>query len=266
MLTLIICVATWLQVPGKSAKECFDRIHLDQLTPSQPRRRSRANRKEPSPLSFSASRLLSPAEMKTKKLRSRRSKLLAQKTVRQLLEKQQNEDQDYEEDLFAVLESTIEPSLNFDEDTAFASPIPNQGSGLLARGRETSSSSHKKQRPRSNSSFKKAAFVSPPVLKQIRNKALHEKYIDQLHCRDAKRKAESLRNAKRVEDKNGKNTSCLEINPIKVAKDALVSDAQEVISQIRKLHSCTDYDTDEDEDEDEDNNISCNDEDEDKIC
>ncbi|KAK4403340.1 hypothetical protein Sango_0702600 [Sesamum angolense] len=67
-------------VPGKSAEECFDRIQSDLLTPSQPRTRSRA-KKNLSPLSFSASKLLSPAEMKTKRLRStRRKALLAQKT------------------------------------------------------------------------------------------------------------------------------------------------------------------------------------------
>ncbi|PIM99152.1 hypothetical protein CDL12_28357 [Handroanthus impetiginosus] len=191
-------------VPGKSAEDCFNRIHSDLLTPSQPRTRSRANRKKPSPLSFSASKLLSPAETKTKKLRSgRRKTLVSQKTVRQLLQKQQNEDQDYEADLFDVLEPSMDPgSLNFQEG-AFASPPPKHGSSILTKCRETSSSAHKKHLSRLHSS-QKAAFVSPPVLKQIKNKALHEKYIDQLHCRDAKRKAESLRNTKCIQDQNDK--------------------------------------------------------------
>ncbi|KAL0359221.1 UNVERIFIED_CONTAM: hypothetical protein Sangu_0771500 [Sesamum angustifolium] len=239
-------------VPGKSAEECFDRIQSDLLTPSQPRTRSRA-KKNLSPLSFSASKLLSPAEMKTKRLRStRRKTLLAQKTVRELLQKQQNENQDHEADLFAVLEPTMDSSsLNFQAATLFTSPVPNKGSGVLTRCRETL---------RLNSS-QKAAFASPPVLKQIKNKALHEKYIDQLHCRDAKRKAESLRNAKCIQDK--KSTD-LKVNSVKVAKDALVLDAQDAIHQLRSLQASTNDNLDDDdnishsnEDEDEDEDDLC---------
>ncbi|KAK6145412.1 hypothetical protein DH2020_022232 [Rehmannia glutinosa] len=243
-------------VPGKSAEECFDRIHSDHLTPSQPRKRSRANRKEPSPLSFSASKLLSPAEIKTKRLRTKRKTLLAQKTVRQLLQKQRNEDQNYEADLFSVLEKTMEPSsLDFQDSTSFASPKPNRGSGILTRCKETSSSAHKKQRSRLSNSHK-AAFVSPPVLKQVKNKALHEKYIDQLHCRDAKRKAESLRNGKCIQDKGDKKASESNVDWVKVAKDALVFDVQDAIDKFRTLQSNTNCDIDDDDiisnDEDED--------------
>ncbi|KAK6145410.1 hypothetical protein DH2020_022230 [Rehmannia glutinosa] len=244
-------------VPGKSAEECFDRIHSDHLTPSQPRKRSRANRKEPSPLSFSASKLLSTAEIKSKRLRTKRKTLLAQKTVRQLLQKQRNEDQNYEADLFSVLEKTMEPSsLDFQDSTSFASPKPNRGSGILTRCKETSSSAHKKQRSRLSNSHK-AAFVSPPVLKQVKNKALHEKYIDQLHCRDAKRKAESLRNGKCIQDKGDKKASESNVDWVKVAKDALVFDVQDAIDKFRTLQSNTNCDIDDDD------IISRNDEDED---
>ncbi|KAL2248872.1 UNVERIFIED_CONTAM: hypothetical protein Sindi_2360900, partial [Sesamum indicum] len=237
-------------VPGKSAEECFDRIQSDLLTPSQPRTRSRA-KKNLSPLSFSASKLLSPAEVKTKRLRStRRKTLLAQKTVRQLLQKQQNENQDYETDLFAVLEPTMDSSsLNFQGATLLTSPVPNKGSGVLTRCRETS---------RLNSS-QTEDFASPPVLKQIKNKALHEKYIDQLHCRDAKRKAESLRNAKCIQDK--KSTD-LKVNSVKVAKDALVLDAQDAIHQLRSLQASTNDNLDDDDTISRSNE----DEDEDELC
>ncbi|EPS64978.1 hypothetical protein M569_09807, partial [Genlisea aurea] len=67
-------------------------------------------------------------------------------------------------------------------------------------------------------------FFSPPVLKQIKNKALHESYIDQLHQRDAKRKLESLKNAKRNEKQM--NNDLKVVNSVKVARNALVSDAQ----------------------------------------
>ncbi|KAL8462947.1 hypothetical protein ACS0TY_033007 [Phlomoides rotata] len=234
-------------VPGKSAKECFDRIHSDQSTPSQPPARSRPKRKEPSPILFSPTKLLSPAVMNHKKRISRmRSTLAAQKTVRKLLQKQHTEDQDYEADLFSVLEPTIDPSpLNLQDGTPFSSPAPNQGS----------SSAQRKQRSRLSNS-QKAAFVSPPVLKQIKNKALHEKYIDQLHCRDAKRKAAASTKAKKVYA----NVSILKPNLVKVAKDALVSDAQDAINQLRSLQSGTDYSIDDDDD------IFCSSSDEDEFC
>ncbi|KAL6526827.1 hypothetical protein OROGR_015917 [Orobanche gracilis] len=248
------------KVPGKSAGECFNRIHYDHLTPPQPRTRSRANRKQPSPVSYSNSKWLSPAETKTKRLQNRRKTLLAQKTVRQLLEKQRNEDQDYKADLFSVLEPNIElSSLNFQGSTTpFASPVGNRGSSsILTRCLEMSSSAHKKQLSRS-SCLGKATFVSPPVLKQIKNKALHEKYIDQLHCRDAKRKAQSLRNAKSIRESEDKMTGHLEVNLVKVAKDALVIDARDAINKFRNLQSSTSCSTDDDDDV-----RSCNDEDED---
>lgn len=182
-----------LLVPGKSVEECFDRIRSDHLTPPQPRTRSRAKIKDPSPLSFSASKLISPAATKSKRLGFRRRTLQAQKTVRQILQKQQKEDQDYNVDLFAFLEPTISPDL-LQEGGAFVSPPPSKASPSLTGCRQISSSFQRKHASRLDR-LQKAAFTSLPVLRQIKNKALHEKYIDQLHCRDAKRKAEALRSA-----------------------------------------------------------------------
>ncbi|KAG6418567.1 hypothetical protein SASPL_120771 [Salvia splendens] len=229
-------------VPGKSAEECFDRIHSNHQTPPQPRTRSRAKLKEPSPLSFSASKLLSPVERKTKRLGPKRRTLLAQKTVRKILQKQQKEDQDYCADLFSVLEPTTDPSpSHLQADTTFTSPEPSKASSFLTACRQVSSSSQKKHLSRLNG-FQKAGFVSPPVLKQIKNKALHEKYIDQLHCRDAKRKAEALRNSRNIKGQIDEKANCLNQHFVKAAKDALVSDAQDAISNetvIVYLFSCT---------------------------
>ncbi|KAL2551905.1 uncharacterized protein Fot_05524 [Forsythia ovata] len=246
-------------VPGKSAQECFNRIQSENLTPSQPRTRSKARKKNESPLLLSASKLLNAAETKIKKFRSsKRKSLLAQKTVRQLLEKQHNTDQDYEADLFTVLEQTTSPSSqNFHENTAFATPEQsNKGLGFLKKCQEKSSSAHKKQLSRLKSSCN-AAFVSPPVLKQIKNKALHEKYIDQLHWREARRKAASLKNAKCIKSKNVSHFE--KGNAVKAAKDALIFDTQEAINQLRSQQSSKintdDMDNDcflSDEDEGED--------------
>ncbi|XP_073127029.1 uncharacterized protein [Henckelia pumila] len=230
-------------VTGKSAQECLDRIHSEHLTPPQPRIRSRTNRNELSSLSFSASELLSPTKTKRKNLtQSKRKSLVAQKRVRQLLQKQQKEDQDYEADLFALLEPKMDsPSLNSLNSSAFSTPIPNLGPGFLTRCRETSSSAYKKQFSKLKISVK-PDFTSPPVLKQIKNKALHERYIDQLHCRDAKRKAASLRNARSIHSISDTNSGRLKVNIVKVAKDALVFEAQDAINQFRSQQSSMLYD------------------------
>ncbi|KAL1559409.1 hypothetical protein AAHA92_09754 [Salvia divinorum] len=236
-------------VPGKSAEECFDRIHSDHQTPPQPRTRSRAKIKEPSPLSFSASKLLSPVERKTKRLGPKRRTLLAQKTVRKILQKQQKEDQDYSADLFTVLEPTTDPSPSIlQADTTFASPELSKSSSFFTAYRPVSSSSQKRHLSRLNG-FQTAGFASPPVLKQIKNKALHEKYIDQLHCRDAKRKAEALRNSRNIKGQIDGKANCLNQHFVKTAKDALVSDAQDAISQFRNLHNTTDDEGGDDDDE-----------------
>ncbi|KAL3838484.1 hypothetical protein ACJIZ3_023075 [Penstemon smallii] len=248
-------------VPGKSAEECFERIQSDHMTPPQPRTRSRARTKSSS-LSLSATNLLSPAKTKQKRLRSsKKSCLLAQKTVRQLLQKQHNDNKDYEADFFSVLEPTIDPSSpNLQKGNGFSSPAPNLGPCVLTRCGEMSSSAHKRGKTRLSSSSN-AALVSPPVLKPIKNKALHEKYIDQLHYRDAKRKAESLRQGKCSRAKNDKKGNNLKVNSVKVAKDALIFEAQDAINKYRSLKSslrndASDDDSgsphDEDEDEDED--------------
>ncbi|KAL3652199.1 hypothetical protein CASFOL_001880 [Castilleja foliolosa] len=246
-------------VPGKSAVDCFNKIHSDHLTPSEPKTRSRTNKKKSSPVPYSASKLLSPAETKPKRQRLQRRTLLAQKTVRHLLQKQCTEDQDYKADFFSVLEPNTELSpLDIQESPSFASPIPNRLIGRL----EMSSSDHETQVSRLSSSLE-AGFISPPVLKQIKNKALHEKYIDRLHCRDVKRKAQSLKKGKFVREKDKAKS---EVNPVKFAKDALVFDAQDAISIFRNLQSSTNCDGDDDDDEDDDIN-GCDEEDEDnELC
>ncbi|CAM8900993.1 unnamed protein product [Rhodiola kirilowii] len=92
-------------------------------------------------------------------------------------------------------------------------------------------------RKKSVSRFSKATpLISPPVLKQVKNKALHEKYIDQLHFREAKRQAELIRAKKiTVGKENLKPTRNQKPNAIKAAKHALESDARDVIFQFHQL-------------------------------
>ncbi|GFZ18876.1 homeodomain-like superfamily protein [Actinidia rufa] len=99
------------QVPGKSANDCFDKVHADHLTPPQPRTRLRPRKINSSSFSLSVSTLLKPAEPKTRRPNARKQRShLVQKTVRQLLQKHYNVSQSYEADLFSVLESTFNQS------------------------------------------------------------------------------------------------------------------------------------------------------------
>ncbi|CAK9177968.1 unnamed protein product [Ilex paraguariensis] len=243
-------------VPGKSAQDCFDKIHSDHLTALQPR--SRTKKTKSSSLSPSASKLLDCTEYKIKKARYSKWKIhLAQKTVRELLQKQCQSNQDYEADLFSVLEPTINPSVGvFQQGIALCTPERDLQKPGLKRCQGRSSSAHKKHLSRFSGSSG-ATLVSPPILKQIKNKALHEKYIDLLHCREAKRKAAVARAAKSQGQENRNESHVQKMDATKAAKNALVFDATDAINQFRHLQANTisnflDSDHDEiDDDEDE---------------
>ncbi|KAF2283846.1 hypothetical protein GH714_016480 [Hevea brasiliensis] len=181
-------------VPGKTAQDCFEKIHSDHITPPQPLPRSRAKRMNSSPLgcfSLSAGKLLGSSELKVKRLSCHKQKShIALKTARHLLQKHNRADQNYEADLFSILEPNVNLSR---QDTqmknAVSTPKHSQEKqGFLQKCHERSSSGQKKPLSRFRSSCE-TDLVSPPILKQVKNQALHEKYIDQLHCREAKRKA-----------------------------------------------------------------------------
>lgn len=76
--------------------------------------------------------------------------------------------------------------------------------------------------------------VSPPVLKQVKNKALHEKYIDHLHVREAKRKAEASRLARK---ENIRPTDIQKKDSVRAAKDALFFDVQDAIQKLKSLEA-----------------------------
>ncbi|KAE8709596.1 DNA binding protein, putative isoform 1 [Hibiscus syriacus] len=223
-------------VPGKSAQDCFDKIHSDHLTPTQPQPRSRSKRKDLSlieHLSFSASKLLKPVSPKNKRSRSSKHKslLVQKKTVRHLLQKQCYEGHGDEADLFSILESNTSSSMHAPPNNAFSTPTKLLAKqGLLQKCHERSSSSKKPHSKLGNTS--KEALISPPVLKQIKNRGLHEKYIDQLHCREAKRKAESAQAGKDL-GKENLGSRIHGIDKVRVAKNKLVSDTRDVINQLQ---------------------------------
>ncbi|KAI3808485.1 hypothetical protein L1987_24436 [Smallanthus sonchifolius] len=240
-------------VPGKTAQECFDKIHGSHLTPPQPRLRSRARVSNTQNPSLSASKLLNTSSPATKRPRYRKQKShIAQRTVRHMLQNQYKVGQDSESDLFSLLEPTFNPSLNL--NLLLTTPDRNQETH---DGHKRSPTVHKKSVSRFSSSYG-TTLVSPPVLKQVKNKALHEKYIDLLNCREANRKAASAKAGKLDKSKVMKQENSAERKAaIKAAKNALVFGAKDAINEFQHqqataLHDLFDYASGADADEDND--------------
>ncbi|KAA0036365.1 uncharacterized protein E5676_scaffold255G003480 [Cucumis melo var. makuwa] len=225
-------------VPGKSAQDCFDKVHSDHMTPPQPRPRfrTRSTKSSPTELLFSEGELLNLDGAKSRKP-SRKSQKShnAQKAVRYLLEKNFQGAINYEADLF----SQLEPNINLSNHTPLpskqlSSMIDLQGNQGFLHGR--SLSNHKKPLSRFSTSVERV--VSPPVLKQVKNRVLHEKYIDQLHCREAKRKSMSkCRKSCISKEEGSKGIHTTRTNDLRAAKNALISDARDAIQQFQHLEA-----------------------------
>ncbi|KAJ4822735.1 hypothetical protein Tsubulata_006991 [Turnera subulata] len=228
-------------VPGKSAQECFDKVNSDHATPPQPLRRSRTYKIDsspPRPFVLSANKLLNHIEMKNNRFSCNKQKTnLAHRTIRKLLDKQNCIDRD-EADLFSILEPDENPSI---QDAAL-NTVPctlnhvEQNRGVLHRCQETSPDRRRPLSRFSSSCVKN--LVSPPVLKQVKNKALHEKYIDQLHKREAKRKSVCARAGRSEAGKemNGQ-TIVQRVDVVRAAKTVLVSDVRDAINQLQNLEA-----------------------------
>ncbi|MBA0831404.1 hypothetical protein Goarm_015874 [Gossypium armourianum] len=248
-------------VPGKSAQDCFDRIHSNHLTPTQPEPRSRANVTNLSPiehLSFSASKLLESSAPRNKSSGRGKQKsfLVQKKTVRHLWRKHHLVDECDEADLFSILEPNTSPTMHGVPKVMVCTLKKLlEKQGFVHKCHERSSLGRKKHHSRLVNSGT-GALVSPPVLKQIKNKALHEKYIDQLHTREAKRKAERTQVEKAVLGKENRGYVQIQVGKVKAAKNALVSDARYVINQMQQLQTTSvdnsseldDIDDDDDDD------------------
>lgn len=73
---------------------------------------------------------------------------------------------------------------------------------------------------------------SPEVLKRIKNVALHEKYIDQLHCREAKRRTHAK--GKFISPLSNKDEAGV---ILKAARNALISEASNAIGQFKHMQA-----------------------------
>ncbi|KAF5200767.1 Homeodomain-like superfamily protein [Thalictrum thalictroides] len=224
-------------VPGKSAQDCFDKVQLDSITPpeTRPRSRSRANKTNASPLghfSLSGSILLEPDKLSVKRPRgSKGTKCRAQKTARHLLQKQNLLNQGCKADLFTILEPTAcSLTIGAPETNALSTPKCTLDKQRFSQHLHQRSLSVSKKPLSRFSDSTQIPLASPPVLKNIKNMAFHEKYIDQLHIREAKR------TGGRRECVSGKKKG-KEINVIKAAKNALVSDARDFIKKFEHLQA-----------------------------
>ncbi|KAI3978630.1 hypothetical protein MKX01_015805 [Papaver californicum] len=219
----------WFQVPGKTAQDCFNKIHSELVTPPQVQPRSRARKAILSPsshFSLSGSKLLEPTLNVRWPKGNKQKKHHAQKTLRHLLQKRSAVDQGYEADLFSVLEPNA----------------PTQG---CIQECSENLSIQKKPLSRFRNSCE-TALVSP--LKQVKNRALHEKYIDRLHCRYARRTAGPTKCNVAREDK--KESTAKKMDDITVARNALVFEANDMISKFKEAQANVVSDNDDSQDGD----------------
>ncbi|XP_022740404.1 uncharacterized protein LOC111292343 [Durio zibethinus] len=249
-------------VPGKSAQDCFDKIHSDCLMTIQPQPRSREKRRNLSPielLSLSASKPLKRTTPRNKRPTCSKQKihLVQKKMVRHLLQKHYHVVQGDEADLFSILEPETSPSMHMLPNVMLSTPKPlSEKQGFLQKCHEISSPGPKKHHSKLGNSCT-GALISPPVLKQIKNRVLHEKYIDQLHSREAKRKARAEKEV--FGQENRESIQIQKIDKVRAAKNALVSDARYVINQLQHQQTSSvdnsldldydDYDDNDDEGE-----------------
>ncbi|KAL6220222.1 hypothetical protein ACLB2K_007978 [Fragaria x ananassa] len=252
----------WKQV---AKLDCFDRIHSDHITPPHPLPRSRAKiTTNSSPLggfSLSASKLLNPIESKAKRRGCNKQRShLARKAVRALLHKHYQVHQEFEADLFSVLEPSVGPSTETSEPSVIPSTPTNSQvkQGFLHKSSQMSPAGQKKPLSRfSNPSD--TSLVSPPVLKKVKNKVLHEKYIDQLRIREAKRKTLAKNAKKSTGGINEIKKSHIQEVDLRSAKIALVSDAREAINKLKHLEENSSESDDDgiarDDEEDEDETL-----------
>uniref|UniRef100_A0ACD5ZTX0 Uncharacterized protein n=1 Tax=Avena sativa TaxID=4498 RepID=A0ACD5ZTX0_AVESA len=224
-------------VPGKSAEDCFNRVHADLSTPAPIAPRPRTSKIQFSPLGHFALSdpkfpdLLEPlvGRQKTAKQKS----LAAQKTVRHLLKKHSLIDRAQEADHFSIFETS--PSalqLNIPLEDCPGTPDNYLNSFPLLK---YSMSSSGRKRPLSRLKNKQAE-PSPAVLKPVKNVALHDKYINQLSRREVAKKPRKKVAGTKTTDPEGPPLE-RQAGVVKAAKNALMSEATDFICQFKKLQA-----------------------------
>ncbi|CAN6341886.1 unnamed protein product [Urochloa humidicola] len=244
-------------VPGRSAEDCFNRIHADLSTPTPIAPRSRTSKTTFSPIgSFSLSDPKLPNLLESTVGRKRTAKqksLAAQKTVRHLLQKHSLIDQAQEADHFSLFEtspSAIQLNISFEDSPG--TPEIHLNSGSLGK---CSRSSSARKKPFSRLRAERAE-PSPAVLKPIKNLILHEKYVDQLSRREGTKRPRKRIPGSKVAH-SGKALSQQQVGGLRAAKSALISEATDFISHFKKLQANSLANIVENSEDDEIDDIQC---------
>ncbi|KAF3340925.1 hypothetical protein FCM35_KLT09769 [Carex littledalei] len=204
-------------VPGKNAQECFNRIHSNFATPPSIPCKTRLNKGSQMDSPLKKFNLLEPNSPKARKVSKQKKTRDARKTVRHLLKKQQLVDQVQDADYFSQFEGS---PVNLPSDVKLPRDFSCED--------RLNSDPEIKLKPGSSQN---QPDLSPAVLKPVKNMELHEKYIDHLHCVDARRKA-----CVRACGNKGKEIDLgTKAGELKDAKTALVSEAQDFIGCFKKL-------------------------------
>ncbi|KAF8719653.1 hypothetical protein HU200_024396 [Digitaria exilis] len=223
-------------VPGRSAEDCFNRIHADLSTPTPVAPRPRRSKTTFSPIgnfSLSDSKLPDLLEVTAGRQRTAKQKsLAAQRTVRHLLQKHCLIDQAQEADHFSLFEtspSALQLNISFEDSPGTPESYLNSGS----LGKSGSLSARKKQFSKLRA---ERAEPSPAVLEPIKNVILHEKYVDQLSRWEVTKKPRKRTPGSKAVD-SGKTLSRQQAGGLKAAKTALISEATDFINLFKKLQA-----------------------------
>ncbi|RLM97773.1 hypothetical protein C2845_PM06G20560 [Panicum miliaceum] len=224
-------------VPGRSAKDCFNRIHADLSTPTPIAPRPRTSKTTFSPIgnfSLSDPKLPNLLESTVGRQRTAKQKSLAtQKTVRHLLQKHCLIDQAQESDHFSLFE-TSPSAFQLNIPSEYSPRTPESYLNSVSLGKCSGSLSARK-RPFSRLRAERAE-PSPAVLKPIKNVILHEKYVDQLSRREGTKRPRKRTLGSKGAD-SATTLSRQEAGGLKAAKNALISEATDFISQFKKLQA-----------------------------
>ncbi|KAM0823538.1 hypothetical protein ACQ4PT_070806 [Festuca glaucescens] len=225
-------------VPGKSAEECFNRVHADLSTPTPMAPRARTSKSQFSPLghfTLSDPKFPNLLEPLVARRTAKQKSLAAQKTVRHLLKKHSLIDQAQEADHFSIFETS--PSalqLNIPLEDSPGTPENYLNSFPLNKYNVSSSA---RKRPLSRLKTKQAE-PSPEVLKPLKNVVLHEKYINQLSRREgAKKPRKKAAGTIATDPENERPLLEQQAGVVKAAKNALMSEATDFICQFKKLQA-----------------------------
>ncbi|CAM6097422.1 unnamed protein product [Calypogeia fissa] len=174
------------QVPGRSAEECFDKLYSEHPTPPRiPHRKCLKEVNCPASL---------PRPTKTKITGSRRL-VEAHRTVRNILRRQQIDDEDYKADAFAALEppdvvhSVSAVSNEIDLKFCFNRTLPGSTEDSTTHCRELNKENRKPKRvgPSREFGIGQSQVSSPEILKEVKDPLMLDKYIDHLHQRRSRR-------------------------------------------------------------------------------